>query len=155
MMVCGTTYYYFILVNGEPKGMINPSQGIRKGDLLSPLFLFLFYFIFFEIYMNSYYKLLLLSNIRGFSWCKNGSRLTHLLFADDSFLFFRTTQHTHFYTDSYHKLLLLSNIRGFSRCKNSSRLTHFLFADDSLLFCRAIQQVHFFRKIIIRYFYNL
>ena len=40
MMVCVKTITYSILVNGEPKGLINPTRGIRLGDPFSP-FLFL------------------------------------------------------------------------------------------------------------------
>ena len=36
IMQCITTVSYSIMVNGEPKGLIHPSRGLRQGDLLSP-----------------------------------------------------------------------------------------------------------------------
>ena len=87
MMICITTVSYSILINGEPKGMINPTRGIRQGDPLSP-FLFL---LCTEGLNGLIVQAANRGDIKGFALCRNGLRLTHLLFADDSLLFCRAT----------------------------------------------------------------
>ena len=87
MMTCITTVSYSILINGEPKGLINPTRGIRQWDLLSP-FLFL---LCIEGLNGLIVQAANRGDIKGFALRRNGPRLTHLLFADDSLLFCRTT----------------------------------------------------------------
>ena len=67
--------------------MIKPSQGIKQGDPLS-LFLFL-------LCTKGLHGLISQAarqgDLTGYSLCKNGPKLTHLFFADDSLLFCRST----------------------------------------------------------------
>ena len=88
MMTCITTISYSILINGEPKGMIVPTRGIRQGDPLSS-FLFL-------LCIKGLNGLISQAanggDIKGYALCRNSPRLTHLLFADDSLLFCRATE---------------------------------------------------------------
>ena len=79
------TVSYFILVNGEPKGLINPTRGIWQGEPLSP-FLFL---LCSEGLHGLITKATRAKEINGFSLCKRGPKLTHLFFADDSLIFCR------------------------------------------------------------------
>lgn len=82
---CLHTISYSILVNGELKGMINPSRGIRQGKPLSP-FLFL---PCTKCLHRLIKKAARSKEINDFSLCKRGSKLTHLFFANDSLLFCR------------------------------------------------------------------
>ena len=66
MMVCVKTITYSVLVNGEPKGLINLTQGIRQEDPFSP-FLFL---LCMERLHGLISKEATLGNLRGFSLCR-------------------------------------------------------------------------------------
>ena len=83
MMMCILTATYSVLINGEPQGHITPTRGLRQGDPLSPCL--------FLLCTEGFHGLLkqaeTLGDIRGVSICRNGPRLTHLLFADDSLIF--------------------------------------------------------------------
>lgn len=87
IMVCVKTVTYFILINREPQGLIHPTRGIRLGDPLSPLL--------FLLCTQGLHGLIQhatrVGDIEGFSLCRRGPTLTHLLFANDSLLFCKTT----------------------------------------------------------------
>ena len=87
IILCVKTVIYSVLVNVEPYGMFHPTRGIRQGDRLS-----LFLFLLCTKGLNGLIKKAEMNgDIHGFSLCRRGPKLTHLLFADDSLLFCRAT----------------------------------------------------------------
>ena len=85
--MCVRTVSYSILVDGEPKGIITPTRGLMQGNSLSP-----FLFILFTEGLHGLIKRAANDDeVRGFSLCKRGPKLTHLFFTDDSLLFYRAT----------------------------------------------------------------
>ena len=87
IMECITTVTYSILVNGEPKGLITPTRGLRQGDLLS-----LYLFLFCVEGLNAILRQAMGNgDIHGFSICRNGPKLIDLFFVDDCLLFCRST----------------------------------------------------------------
>ena len=88
MMICVKSVSYSVLVNGEPKGMIRPSRGIFQGDPLSR-FLFL---LCTEGLHSLISKAANEGSIHGFGLSRRSPKLTHLLFADDSLLFCRSSK---------------------------------------------------------------
>ena len=87
IMICVKTVSYSVLINGEPKGKITPTRGLHQGDPISP-YLFL---LVTEGLHGLISKAATSGDIRGISICRNGLRLTHLFFADDSLLFCRAS----------------------------------------------------------------
>lgn len=84
---CINSAFYSILVNGVPKGDIRPTKGIRQGDPLSP-----YLFLICSEALNCQFQQAARSGaIKGFFICKNGPKITHLFFADNTLLFCRAT----------------------------------------------------------------
>ena len=87
-MLCVKTITYSILINDEPRGLIHLTRGIRQGDPLSP-----FLFLLCTEGLNGLIKHVERNgDIHGFSLCRRGPKLTHMLFADNSLLFCRSTK---------------------------------------------------------------
>lgn len=77
------------MVNGEPHGLFHPNRGLRQGDPLSP-----YLFLLCAEGLHSLIKQAENNgSIRGVSLCKDGPKVSHLFFADDSLLFYRVNDH--------------------------------------------------------------
>ena len=80
---CISSVSYSILVNGEPHGDIKPTRGLRQGNPLSP-----YLFLLVSEGLNGLIQQAVgVGDIKGFSLCRNGPRISHLFFADDTLLF--------------------------------------------------------------------
>lgn len=82
------TASYLVLINGEPRGHITPSRGIKQGDPLYP-YLFL---LCTEGLSSLIRHAVAFQNLHGILSCTNGVCISHLLFAYDSFIFCQATE---------------------------------------------------------------
>lgn len=85
IMRCLDHPQFSIMLNGSSKGFISSSRGIKQGDPLSP-FLFTLVADAFSVLMA---KALSNSLIEGIGVGKDGVRVTHLQFADDTICFIK------------------------------------------------------------------
>ena len=85
IMECISTVQYSLLVNGSPFKPFHPSRGLRQGDPISHyLFLFCANILSLALTREENQK-----NLKGVKIGRNGLSFTHILFADDSFIFFQ------------------------------------------------------------------
>ncbi|XP_058741550.1 uncharacterized protein LOC131613927 [Vicia villosa] len=85
MMMCVTSIHYSVLVNSDVIGPIELGRGLRQGDPLSP-----YLFILISEGLSTLIKGSVASgNIHGVQICRGAPIVSHLLFADDCFLFCR------------------------------------------------------------------
>lgn len=88
MMECVASVEYAIQREGEELGPIIPQRGLRQGDPLSP-YLFI---LVGEGLSALIRKQELQGNLHGVKIARQAPRISHLLFADDSYIFFKANQ---------------------------------------------------------------
>ena len=84
-MMCVKSVRYSIKLNGRLLDDFLPSRGLQQGDPLSP-FLFLFVADALSALLS---KSVSEGSLNGVSICRGAPVISHLLFADDSLLFFK------------------------------------------------------------------
>jgi hypothetical protein len=85
IMSCVTTVRYSVKLNGALLEAFSPTLGLRQGDPLSP-FLFLFVVDGLSALLQSEISS---GGISPIKICRRGLGISHLLFADDTLLFFK------------------------------------------------------------------
>ena len=88
MRSCLSSVSYAILVNGNAKGWVKASRGLRQGDPLSP-FLFT---IVADVLSRMLLKAEERSLLEGFRVGRNRCRVSHLQFADDTIFFANSSE---------------------------------------------------------------
>jgi len=87
VMGCVESSSFSFVINGQAKGWVRASRGLRQGDPISP-YLFL---LVTEGLIGLLCKAEQVRAIQGHCICRNAPPISHLLFADDSIFFCKAT----------------------------------------------------------------
>lgn len=88
IMRCVSTVSYTVVHNNREVGPIVPQRGLRQGDPISP-YLFILCAEGFSNLLQGYVDL---GHLHGCKVAQTAPSVSHLFFADDSFIFFRATE---------------------------------------------------------------
>ena len=88
MRGCLSSISFAILVNGNAKGRVKASRGLRQGDPLSPFLLTIVVDVLSRMLLKTEERSLL----KGFRVGRNRCRVSHLQFADDTILFANSSE---------------------------------------------------------------
>ena len=87
MIRCVHSVTYSVKINGQPRGVITPTRGLRQRDPLSP-YLFLFCAGGLLALIRKSVKL---GTIKGIAACARGPSISRLFFVDDGLIFCKAT----------------------------------------------------------------
>ena len=88
MFLLSLIVFYSILINGSPSKPFNPARLLKQGDPLSP-YLFL---ICANVLSCAFLKQEASKHLKGIKIGRANQPLSHLLFADESFIFFKNDE---------------------------------------------------------------
>ena len=88
IMACVESVSYSFLINGTPQGSVIPSRGIRQGDPLSPYLFILCTEVLSSLCIHAQDN----GTLAGIRVSRGSPFITHLLFADDTMFFCRSSE---------------------------------------------------------------